>query len=126
METKSWTWLVRNVRHVCDGGVRGFCISLELSGPLDGMNEYQQRLRELTAGCNHALFDYVEETAWVFEHTGDTRLLDPAPIQLRQERFIAELLGVRNDFVRHNQDALLAAVEMRDRMKGPIVLPQIF
>jgi hypothetical protein len=51
---------------------------------------------------------------------------EPAPIQLRQDRFIAELLDVRNEFVRHNQDALLAAVEMRDRMKGPIVLPQIF
>jgi anaerobic magnesium-protoporphyrin IX monomethyl ester cyclase len=101
-------------------------ITGKLSSPLDGMTEFQQELRELTARCNHALFDFVEETAWEFERTGNSRLLDPAPIQRKQELFIAELLRVRNDFVHRNQDTLLAAVEMRDRMKGPIVLPQIF
>ena len=42
------------------------------------------------------------------------------------QSFVSRLLDLRNGFIAANQNVLLASLEVRDRMRGPIVLPQIF
>lgn len=113
------------VSHQLDWAWHELQVAERLVGPLDGMDGYRQALAGLTAASNNALFDYVERTALAFEQ-GDTECFEAEVVGRTCDAFIASLLGLRNDFVSRNQDTLLSALEARDRLRGPILLPQIF
>jgi anaerobic magnesium-protoporphyrin IX monomethyl ester cyclase len=74
--------------------------------PLDGMAGYKADLRHLTAVSNEMVLGVVEEMATY--HAGGARpSLDARQIAGRAQAYAADLLAMRDDFIRHHQDTLV-------------------
>lgn len=81
-----------------------------LMGELDGLPEYRERLREITAAGNEVLFDVVEQLVGVCRD-GRAMTASRAALAASSREYVRRLVGQRDAFVLANQDALLAALE---------------
>jgi radical SAM superfamily enzyme YgiQ (UPF0313 family) len=97
-----------------------------LVGALPAAEQYRADLAGLTARSNGELFDVVERSASEFAAYGASDALDARGTRACAQRLNEELLALRNDFVMANQAALLDAVAERERLRGPILAPQLF
>jgi hypothetical protein len=97
-----------------------------LVGALPGAAAYRSALAELTRRSNDALFGIVERSAVEFASHHSSGALDARAAQAAARRLNEELLALRNEFVLANQAGLLDAVAERDRLRGPILAPQLF
>lgn len=78
--------------------------------PLPGMEEYKQKLREITAASNEILFRVVEDLCQVYTVGGENPW-DVNDLEERSGRFLDRMLFERNSFVAANQDVILAVLE---------------
>jgi radical SAM superfamily enzyme YgiQ (UPF0313 family) len=88
--------------------------------PLADMDQYKRELRELTAASNSVLFDIVESTAWAFEQ-GTPFRWNRDMVERECDRFLSELVEMRDGFMLRHQDELLNALAQRKAM--PAVYP---
>ena len=74
-----------------------------------GLSAYRETVRKITADSNEALFQIVEDTAFVFSHGRPARC---SADELRSQcgTFAALLMESRNAFVLRNQDLLLESL----------------
>jgi radical SAM superfamily enzyme YgiQ (UPF0313 family) len=93
-----------------------------LAPGVQGVDEYRDALRTLTAESNGRLFRHVEESLDAFEQ-GDRSKLDPAPAQAYCEDGRKRLLDLRNRFIADNIDLLMETVS-EDCTSGPVMVPQ--
>jgi len=93
-----------------------------LAPGVQGVDEYRDALRTLTAESNGRLFLHVEESLDAFEQ-GDRSKLDPAPAQAYCEDGRKRLLDMRNRFIADNIDLLMETVS-EDCTSGPVMVPQ--
>ena len=84
---------------------------------LPGMSRYEKSLRRITTESNDLLLRIVEDLSYIFSD-GKQNTWDPEEVEKHRERFLAELIAVRDKFVYRHQAILLNALE-RDAM--PIV-----
>lgn len=84
---------------------------------LPGMSRYEKSLRKITKESNDLLLLIVEDLSHIFSD-GKQNTWDPEEVEKHRERFLAELLAVRDKFVYRHQAILLNALE-RDAM--PII-----
>lgn len=90
---------------------------------LNGVADYDESLRRLTAESNERLFALVEDSSRRFEAGRDDGL-DPALAKAACADLQARLLLLRNAFVHENVEALVDAVSLAD-VCGPVMAPQV-
>jgi len=78
--------------------------------PLPGMEEYKQKLLEITAASNEILFRVVEDLCDVYT-VGRENPWDVNDLEQRSGKFLDSMLFERNSFVAANQDVILAVLE---------------
>lgn len=88
--------------------------------PLDDMEDYKHSLRKLTAASNSVLFDIVESTARAFEEDTPLRWTRDM-VEADCERFLNELVEMRDGFMLRHQDELLSALDQRKAV--PVAYP---
>ena len=88
-----------------------------------GADEYQAKLRSLTAESNEQLFRLVEESSRGFEE-GDLSFLEPFAIREYCENNSKRLLTIRDNFVAENIDLLMEAINP-NCASGPVISPQV-
>lgn len=88
-----------------------------------GADEYQTKLRSLTAESNEQLFRLVEESSRGFEE-GDLSFLEPFAIREYCENNQKRLLKIRDNFVAENIDLLMEAINP-NCVSGPVISPQV-
>jgi radical SAM superfamily enzyme YgiQ (UPF0313 family) len=93
-----------------------------LAHGVEGVDEYREALRALTAESNDRLFSHVEDSLNAFEQ-GDDLKLDVTPALAYCEDGRRRLLDLRNRFVAHNIDVLMDTVSA-DCATGPVMVPQ--
>jgi hypothetical protein len=93
-----------------------------LAHGVEGVDEYREALRALTAESNDRLFSHVEDSLNAFEQ-GDDLKLDVTPALAYCEDGRRRLLDLRNRFVAHNIDVLMGTVSA-DCATGPVMVPQ--
>ena len=89
---------------------------------VEGVEEYRDALRMLTAESNDRLLTHVEESLDAFER-GDRSKLDPEAGLAFCEEGSRRLLERRNRFIADNIDLLMDTVSA-DCASGPVMIPQ--
>ena len=89
---------------------------------VEGVDEYREALRWLTAESNGRLFTHVEESLDAFEQ-GDDSKLDVRPALAFCEDGRRRLLDLRDRFIARNIDVLMDSVSA-DCASGPVMVPQ--
>ncbi len=77
---------------------------------LPGMKKYEKALRGITSESNGLLLQIVEDLSYVFSDGRENRW-DPDEVQKERERFLADLLAMRDTFVYRHEVILLDALE---------------
>jgi radical SAM superfamily enzyme YgiQ (UPF0313 family) len=77
---------------------------------LPGMKKYEKALRGITRESNGLLLQIVEDLSYVFSDGQENRW-DPDEVQKERERFLADLLAMRDTFVYRHEVILLDALE---------------
>jgi anaerobic magnesium-protoporphyrin IX monomethyl ester cyclase len=77
---------------------------------LPGMKKYEKALRGITRESNGLLLQIVEDLSYVFSD-GRENSWDPDAVQKERERFLADLLAMRDTFVYRHEVILLDALE---------------
>lgn len=77
---------------------------------LPGMKKYEKALRGITRESNGLLLQIVEDLSYVFSDGRENRW-DPDEVQKERERFLADLLAMRDTFVYRHEVILLDALE---------------
>jgi anaerobic magnesium-protoporphyrin IX monomethyl ester cyclase len=77
---------------------------------LPGMKKYEKALRGITRESNSLLLQIVEDLSYVFSD-GRESSWDPDEVQKERERFLADLLAMRDTFVYRHELILLDALE---------------
>jgi len=80
--------------------------------PIAELAVYRQHLRRVTQESNEFLIGVVESLCAVFEE-GTPLMCQPTDIEQARARFVDELLWLRDSFVSHNQEVLLANGPLR-------------
>lgn len=76
---------------------------------LEGMGEYQTKLREITRASNEVLYQAVEEMSYVFSD-GASTAWDAAALSHYCNHFLQTLIAERNRFFARNQNVMLTAL----------------
>jgi hypothetical protein len=93
-----------------------------LTRGVEGVDQYREALRLLTAESNDRLFSHVEQSLDAFEQ-GDDSKLDVRPALAYCEDGRRRLLDLRNRFIANNIDLLTDTVSA-DCSSGPVMVPQ--
>src|SRR5262249_3323136 len=93
-----------------------------LARGMEGVDEYREALRLLTAESNDRLFRHVRDSLDAFEQ-GDRSKLDVKPGLAYCEGGRRRLLDLRNRFIANNIDLLMDTVSS-DCSSGPVMAPQ--
>jgi len=90
---------------------------------VDGMEEYRDALRSLTAESNERLFRHLEESVDAFAKGDRSKLDHPEDIFAYCEEGSRRLIGLRSRFLTKNLDVVMETVSA-DCTSGPVMIPQ--
>jgi hypothetical protein len=105
----AWVYGEDAVSHYLNLAWHEVAIIKHLFPPVSGMEQYENDLRYLTRQSNERILSAVESSATAFEREGDFSLCTQT-MDTEAREIVTRMLTLRDEFVIHNQDRLLASL----------------